>query len=57
MIKFGSIEYFTLLDLQSKLKYRAYDKLDLEQLNRLRYEVEVKIKSIELEARKLKDML
>jgi hypothetical protein len=48
MIKFGDIEYFTLLELQSKLIYRGYDKLDLLTLDKLRNEVEMKIRAIHL---------
>lgn len=48
-IKFGDIEYFTLLDLNDKLKYYQYDKLDLVNLDRLRSEVERKIAAIHLE--------
>lgn len=47
-IKFGDIEYFTLLELQSRLKFLGYNKLDLLCLDKLRYEVEVKIKAINL---------
>jgi len=46
MIKYASIEYFTLLDLRDKLLYRDYDKLDLISLDRLRNEVETKILQI-----------
>ena len=49
MIKFGDIEYFTLLDLRDKLKYQQYHKLDLVNLDRLRSEVEIKIEAIHLE--------
>ena len=46
-IKIGSIEYFSLLGLQDKLRSSQYDKFDLITLDKLRYEVELKIKEIE----------
>ena len=49
MIKFGDIEYFSLLDLQDKLRARSYDKLDLIVLDKLRTEIEIKIQQIEYE--------
>ncbi len=49
MIKYGSIQYFELLDLQSRLKSRALDKLGLESLDRLRNEVHIKIEQINYE--------
>ena len=45
-IEFASIEYFVLLDLQSKLLRLDYNKLDLDNLDRLRAEVERKILAI-----------
>jgi len=48
-IKFGDIEYFTLLDLESKLKRWDYNKLGLTTLDKLRHEVDVKIKAIHLQ--------
>ena len=48
-IKVGDIEYFTLLELQDKLRYFGYNKLDLEYLDKLRAELEIKIESINLE--------
>ena len=48
MIKYGDIEYFTLLDLRDKLKYDHYDRLDLTKLDVLRSEVEIKIEAIHL---------
>ena len=53
MIKYGDIEYFTLLDLRDKLKYIQYDKLDLQNLVRLRSEVEIKIEAIHLESKRV----
>lgn len=47
MIKFASIQYFELLDLRTKLKSRALDKLDLINLDKLRNEVEMKIQQID----------
>lgn len=46
MIKYGDFEYFILLDLNDKLKARDYNKLDLITLDKLRYEVEIKIAQI-----------
>lgn len=54
-IKFGDIEYFTLLDLQQKLKRWDYDRLDLLSLDKLRLEVEIKIKQINLEEDKRRE--
>ena len=51
MIKFGDIEYFTLLDLRDNLQSRRYDKLDLFNLDKLRNEIELKIRRIELKAK------
>ncbi len=51
MIKYGDIEYFTLLDLQDNLRSRRYDKLDLSMLDKLRNEIDIKIKRIELKAK------
>lgn len=45
-IKFGDIKYFELLELERKLKGRSYDKLDLLCLDKLRNEVDTKIKQI-----------
>lgn len=47
-IKYGDIEYFTLVDLQDKLKRFDYDKLDLQYLNNLRNEINLKIEAIHL---------
>jgi len=47
MIKFGDTEYFTLLDLRDKLKYQAYSKLDLINLDKLYNEIIIKIAQIE----------
>ncbi len=46
MIKYGSIEYFELLSFNDKLKSRHLDKLDLLNLDKLRYEVQIKIEAI-----------
>ncbi len=46
MIKYGSIEYFELLSFNDKLKSRHLDKLDLQNLDRLRFEVQIKIEAI-----------
>lgn len=46
---YGDINYFTLLELNDKLKNRVYDRLDLIYLDRLRNEVESQINSINLE--------
>ncbi len=53
-IKFGDIEYFTLLELRDKLMYRGYDRLDLLTLDRLRNEVDIKILQIHEEDKKSK---
>jgi len=45
-IKYGSIEYFMMLDFRDRLKYRNLDKLDLEYLDRLRGEIDSKIEVI-----------
>jgi hypothetical protein len=50
-IKYGDIEYFTLLDLRDKLKYFQYDKLDLVNLDKLRIEVAIKIEAIHLKSK------
>jgi len=42
-IKYGSIEYFMMLDFRDRLRYRNLDKLDLEYLDRLRGEIDSKI--------------
>lgn len=48
-IKFGDIEYFTLLEFQRKLMYVGYDKLDLACLDKLRNEIAIKIERINLD--------
>lgn len=45
-IKFGDIEYFELLRLQDELKFLRYDRLGLSNLDKLRYEISVKIAAI-----------
>lgn len=52
-IKYGDLEYFTLLDLRDKLKYFEYNKLDLLNLDKLKAEVERKIEAIHLEHKKI----
>lgn len=47
-IKFGSTEYFELIALQDQLKSRSFDKLGLINLERLRFEVDMGIKKIDL---------
>jgi predicted nucleotidyltransferase len=47
MIKFGDIEYFELLGLRDKLKNFNYDRLDLVSLDKLRNEIEIKIRQID----------
>lgn len=44
-IEYGSIEYFELLSLEQYLNGYRLDLLDLENLDRLRAEVERKIKA------------
>ena len=46
MIKYGDIEYFSLLNLQDKLKAWSYTNLDLQYLDKLRMEIDIKIKAI-----------
>ena len=53
-IDYGTVEYFTLLDLSDRLKAWKYDKLDLLNLDKLRLEVEQKIAAIQLEAKEKK---
>ncbi len=48
-IKFGDIDYFCLLDLQDKLKYIGYNRLDLEFMDKLRGEIHIKIRAIHIE--------
>lgn len=45
-IKYGDIEYFTLEGLRDKLRAWKYDKLDLEYLDKLRMEIDIKIRAI-----------
>mgnify|MGYP003408116778 CR=1 FL=1 len=51
MIKSGSIEYFELLTFRDKLKSFRLNKLDLNYLDKLRMEVDLKIEEIHLEAK------
>lgn len=48
-IKYGSVEYFQLESLYDKLKWWGYDKYDLLFLDKLRMELQLKIKAIEHE--------
>jgi hypothetical protein len=48
-IKYGTVEYFTLEGLGDKLRAYSLDKLDLQYLDRLRMEVDMKIKAIQME--------
>lgn len=48
-IKFGDIEYFEILSLQDELKYWKYDKFNLSYLDKLRMEIDLKIKAINQE--------
>jgi phenylalanyl-tRNA synthetase beta subunit len=57
MIHFGDIEYFTLLELQQRLKAYDYDKLDLENLDRLRAEVDRKVAAINLQEKQRKETI
>jgi hypothetical protein len=54
MIKYGSVEYFELLDLRDRLKAWKYDKLGLQNLDRLRNEVSIKIEAIHLASKEQK---
>jgi hypothetical protein len=49
MIKYGSIEYFSLLELYNSIKGWKYDKFGLENLDKLKLEIEIKIKASEHE--------
>lgn len=49
MIKYGSIEYFSLLELKKNLGGQSLNKLDLQYLDKLRLEVDQKIKVSDLE--------
>ena len=51
MIKSGSIEYFELLTFRDKLNSFRLNKLDLNYLDKLRMEVDLKIEEIHLEAK------
>jgi hypothetical protein len=53
-IKYGDIEYFTLLHFRDSISSKRYDKLDLVNLDKLRHEVHLKIEAIheELKTRK-----
>ena len=48
-IKFGDIEYLTLLRLQDQLACRSFNKLDLLCLDKLKTEIHIKIEAIHLE--------
>lgn len=45
-IKFGDLEYFELLSLQDYLKSWRLSKLDLQYWDKLKMEVDMKIKAI-----------
>ena len=49
MIKYGTIEYFTLEGLRDKLRGHQYDKLDLLFLDKLKMEIDIKLKAIQNE--------
>lgn len=51
MIKSGSIEYFELLTFRDSLKSWRLNKLDLNYLDKLKMEVDLKIEEIHLEAK------
>lgn len=51
MIKFGSIDYFELVAFRDRLKSWSLNKLDLNYLDKLRMEVDLKIEEIHLEAK------
>lgn len=48
-IKFGTTEHMELLNLQWRLNARLLNRLDLEHLDRLRAEVELKVEQINYE--------
>lgn len=45
-MQFGSIEYYALLELRDRLNKSEYAGLGLQNLDRLRFEVDAKIESI-----------
>jgi len=47
MIKYGSFEYFSLLELRKNINSLQLDKLGLDSLDKLRFEVDLKIKASE----------
>lgn len=49
-IKFGDIKYYTLLNLRDKINSRSFRDVDLISLDKLKIELEIKIKAIETEA-------
>lgn len=54
-IKYGSIEYFTLLGLRDELNYTSLNKLGLQNLDKLKFEIDVKIAAIN-ESAKIKTL-
>lgn len=54
MIKYGDVLYFRLLDFRDKINYTGLDKLDLLMLDKLRSEVDINIRAIELAHRRSK---
>lgn len=55
-IEFGSIEYFELLSFQDRLKGFGLNKLDLQYLDKLRMEVELKVQAINKLSKSKKDV-
>jgi len=53
-IEHGSVEYFALIRLRDQLGDRNYRKLDLINLDTLRYEINNKIEAINEEFRERK---
>lgn len=49
MIKYGSMEYFRLLELKRDISGFGVDKLGLENIDKLRMEVDIKLKASENE--------
>jgi hypothetical protein len=49
MIKYGTPEYFKLLELKRDISGFGIDKLSLENIDKLRLEVNIKIKASENE--------
>ena len=49
------LEFHTLLQLQSKLRYMGYDRLNLRNLTPLRFEVDAKVERLIAESKARRD--